>query len=341
MGSGPIPVRLNTPILFDTGEVVGAVVDPAAALDGTKYAGRIFYLRRADWARTQYPDTISRSEADSYKRHGRAIVLNFEDASANWCLGGYSVGRDRGEVAAQQLTEIGCETAHVYMSVDFRPADNSQMNAVMECLRGFQESALGTRGRAVYGFSPVMREAKARNLADFFWMCGDGRELFAGDWRDGVRTPDLAHVNIWQQNNEQPFLAGAQVDDNYVLTPTNYGQWQETPMADEAQQVATQLVGEEGKGWPILGHAVETDPSRDRYLVEAVAVALVQLCGDANFGGWPQLGSGPEADAERERRTSAAKRTLVDGIARVMQQNAQIIAQNQQILAALNLKEQQ
>ncbi|AHH20864.1 hypothetical protein NONO_c60880 [Nocardia nova SH22a] len=335
MGSGPIPVRLDTPILFDTGAVVGAVADPAAALDGTKYCGRIFYLRRADWARTGYPDTISRSEADSYKRHGRAIVLNFEDSAANWCLGGYAVGRDRGEVAAQQLAAIGCDTAPVYMSADFRPANSGEMNAVMECLRGFQESSLGPRGRAIYGFAPTMREAKARNLADFYWMCGDGRELFDGDWRSGVRTPDLAHVNLWQQNNEQPYLAGAQVDDNYVLTPTNYGQWQEKPMADEAQQVATQLLGPDGKGWNILGIAAETAPNRNRYLVEAFAVALTQLCGDANFGGWLQLGDGPDADAARADRADAAKRTLVDGIAQVMAQNAQILAQNEQILAAL------
>lgn len=340
MGSGPIPVRLDTPLLFDTGAVVGPVADPAAVLDGTKYAGRIFYLRRADWDRTRYPDCISRSEADSYKRHGRAIVLNFEDAAANWCLGGYAVGRDRGDVAAQQLAAIGCESAHVYMSVDFRPSGQGEMDAVMECLRGFQESALGPRGRAVYGFAPTMREAKARNLADYFWMCGDGRDLYIGDWRAGVRSPDLAHVNIWQQNNEQPYFAGAQVDDNYVLTPTDYGQWQENPMADEAQQVATQLLGRDGKGWDILGHAVETDPNRNRYLVEAFAVALTQLCGDPNFGGWLQLGTGPDADAAREARAAAGRRTLVDGIARVMEQNAQIIAQNAEILAAITTKEQ-
>ena len=94
----------------------------------------------------------------------------------------------------------------------------------MDCLRGFQESRLGARGRGIYGFAPTMREAKARGLADYFWMCGDGAELYVnGDWQSGRRTSDLLHVNIWQQNNENDRIDGVVVDINYVLTP-NHGQ---------------------------------------------------------------------------------------------------------------------
>jgi hypothetical protein len=332
MGSGPIPVRPAAPMLFDTGAIVGAITDPGATVAASKYTGRIFYLRRADWNTTRFPDYVSASEAASYKAHGLTIVLNFEDAQPNWCLGGYTVGKDRGDLCAAQLTELDLESAHVYMSVDFQPANASEMSAVMECLRGFQESALGHRGRAVYGFAPVMREAKARGLADFYWMAGDGRDLFVGDWRAGVRADDLAHVNLWQQNNEQPWVFGVRVDDNYALTP-DFGQWkpQEDPMADEAQQIATQLMGPDGAGFEILGRAVETAPDRDRYLTEAIAVLLTQVCGDPNFGGWTQLGDGPDSDTP--------KRTLVNAVAQLLRQNEQILAQNAQILAALTPKE--
>lgn len=90
----------------------------------------------------------------------------------------------------------------------------------------------------------------------------------------------------------------------------------------EAQKVVDQLTGPEGKGWPILGKAVETAPDRDRYLVEAVAQVLVQLGGPIkdgqSFGGWSQLGDGPDS--------AMPARTLVDGIALVKSQNEEILS---------------
>lgn len=69
-------------------------------------------------------------------------------------------------------------------------------------------------------------------------------------------------------------------------------------VANEAQAVATQMVGPDGRGFEaLLGKAVETDPNRGRYLTEAIAVLLVQLCGDPNFGGWEQLGGRTVVDA--------------------------------------------
>ncbi|MFE7747408.1 glycoside hydrolase domain-containing protein [Nocardia sp. NPDC057455] len=267
--------RPNLPKLIDTASVLGDVADPAAALEGSPYLGRIFYLRRRDWHETRFPDVISRSEADSYKRHGKAIVLNFEDAAANWCLGGYDVGRDRGEVCAEQLAAIDCENAVVYMSVDFRPANAEQMSRVMECLQGFQHSPLGWRGRAVYGFAPTLREAHRRGLADWYWLCGDGRELAAGR-----RDFDLAGVvNIWQQNNEQPTFRGVQVDENYVYTPADYGQWkplrqESTVMADDpARDVQTQLRGPDLAGWPVHRYDEGDRPEADRTHLTLVDLA--------------------------------------------------------------------
>lgn len=276
-------LRPQLPRLFDTGAVVGELADPAAALEGSPYIGRIFYLRRADWDVTGYPDVISRSEADSYKRRGRAIVLNFEDRFANWCLGGYDVGLHRGHDCARELAAIDCDNALVYMSVDFRPADTDQMDQVMQCLRGFQDSRLGWRARAVYGFAPTLREARRLGLADYFWLCGDGRELYPG------RTDhDLADsVNIWQQNNELSWLSGIPVDDDYIYTPTDYGQWmpgpvkERTNMADEtAADVQTQLRGPKLSGWPVWRYdeATKSDDEKTRLtLVDLARAADAKL----------------------------------------------------------------
>lgn len=290
----PMPFRPNLPVLLDSGSVIGSISDPAATLEGSKYIGRIFYLMRAGWAETRFPDCISLSEADSYKKHGKEIVLNFEDSSATWCLGGYEAGLRAGNDAAYQLGKINCENAAVYMSADFRPADASEMNAVMECLQGFQDSELWGRGRAVYGFAPVLREAKNRGLADYFWLCGDVRTLYPEHF--GGKDGDLmGTVNIWQQNNEQPEFAGVTVDDNYIYTPEDYGQWkpgkwEERKMAASPDDVMAQLFGPDGKGWNFLGKS-HIDPTRDATLPEAIGMVLDQIGGpDHNFGGWPQLG---------------------------------------------------
>jgi GH25 family lysozyme M1 (1,4-beta-N-acetylmuramidase) len=90
---------------------------------------------------------------------------------------------------------------------------------------------------------------------------------------------------------------------------------QEFDMAGEATAVAGQFFGPDGKGFGILGNAVETDPTRQRFLTEAVAVILTQLAGGPNFEGWEQLGDG-----------EVKARTVVDGMARIMEQNNEIIA---------------
>ncbi|OZC55954.1 hypothetical protein CH276_28010 [Rhodococcus sp. 06-470-2] len=86
----------------------------------------------------------------------------------------------------------------------------------------------------------------------------------------------------------------------------------------DASAVAGQFFGPDGKGFDILGHAVETDPARNRFLTEAVAVILTQLAGGPNFEGWEQLGDGKDSAVPR--------RTLVDGIAHVKRQNDEILA---------------
>ncbi|WP_280273367.1 glycoside hydrolase domain-containing protein [Nocardia wallacei] len=189
----------------------------------SKFAGRMFYVEKKN--RHDWPDWISRSEADNYRRLGLDIALNYEDLAANWCTGGYAIGRDRGDWVADRLDEVGlADIPVVYCSVDFRPSNDWELNQAMECLRGFQESRLGRRGRGVYGFDTVVEEAHNRDLADYFWLCGDGVVLFDGDWRNGVRSSRFQYVNLWQQNNFFDYsVDGVQADLNYVLTD-DFGQ---------------------------------------------------------------------------------------------------------------------
>lgn len=238
--TGPIPVRLPGPTLVDSGSVLREQV-----VKDSGHQGRIFYLRKVNHSSTGFPDFISRSEADNYKRLGLQIVLNYEDLAANWCLQGFDMGRSRGDHAASYMTQVGCEDAMCYLSVDFRPTNADEMARVVDCARGWLSSALGPRARAVYGFANVMRRFRELDLADYFWMCGDIREAFVGDWRNGIRTADLLHVNMWQQNNEFITVDGKQCDINYILREP-IGAWGE--QEDDMPNEIAQAVLDEEKG---------------------------------------------------------------------------------------------
>lgn len=153
-----------------------------------------------------------------------------------------------------------------------------------------------------YGFlGAVWYWTVARNMNGF----ADARDLVGATRAVNGGTNGL---------DDRRFFYNRALSLGAALLPTP----QEDDMAGEAEAIAGQLFGANGKGWPILGKAVETAPERDRFLVEAVATILVQLCGDPNFRGWPQLGDG--------EGSAAPRRTLVDGIAHVKSQNDQILA---------------
>ena len=212
--SNVYPLKFPGPQLCDSAAVI-----PEQAVKDSHFVGRIFYLKK----KVGSVDYVSASEAANYQKLGLQIVVNYEDAAANWTLGGYNIGLDRGNWCADQLDAVGlANIPTVYLSVDFRPGNTNDMNAVMDCLRGFQASRLGMRGRGIYGFSPTLRTAKQLGLADYFWMCGDGNDLFVNGASTGQRN-DLTYVNLWQQNNFFDSVAGVQVDVNYTLLP-NYGQ---------------------------------------------------------------------------------------------------------------------
>ncbi|MCZ4277953.1 MULTISPECIES: glycoside hydrolase family 25 protein [Nocardiaceae] len=122
----------------------------------------------------------------------------------------------------------------------------------------------------------------------------------------GVVAGQLIDVNAFRGNDRK---LAALFGDEYPE--------ERFDMADEAAAIAGQLFGPEGRGLEILGRAVETDPSRNRFLAEAVSVILAQLGGGPNFEGWEQLGDGPTSDVPT--------RTLVDGIAHIKRQNEEIL----------------
>ena len=150
---------------------------------------------------------------------------------------------------------------------------------------------------------------------------GFASALYPGDGHAGWAPVGGKQVDILQFS-ETASVAGLRIDVNAFRGDDNqlsalFGAGtadEEFDMAGEAAAVAGQFFGPDGKGFDILGRAVETDGSRNRFLTEAVAAILVQLAGGPNFEGWSQLG-----DHLQERRT------LVDGIGRVIAQNNEIL----------------
>lgn len=132
------------------------------------------------------------------------------------------------------------------------------------------------------------------------------------------------------QFTQKALVAGQRVDAWAIRSEDEFNALfsAETEADMSAEDVATQLMGADRKGFAILGKAVETTSgkdSRNRYLTEAVSVILAQLAGGPNFEGWAQLGSGDEAQAERAKKADAPRRTQIDGIAHLIAQNERII----------------
>jgi hypothetical protein len=265
-------------------------------LAASKYVASVRYVKK--YSPQTGVSTIDVPEVAEYRRLQRPFVLNYEDLEANWMLGGYDVGRSRGDFVAAELDRLGiADIATVYAAADFNTGIPSQIDAVMECQRGFTESRLGKRGRGIYGFILTLEEARRRGLADYFWLCGDGVVLFDGDWRAGNRV--RTWVNLWQQNNFQVRIAGVACDENYILTP-DYGQYpgpsQEDDMSAEIEQMVreihfelTQRLPDRGAGDPavvdtLLGHAINSASFSRRIIDKGIpaVIAAVSAVAAAN-----------------------------------------------------------
>lgn len=86
-------------------------------------------------------------------------------------------------------------------------------------------------------------------------------------------APDIAIL----QFSERARVAGQSIDVNAFRGDINQlralfggGRPEGAPVADTPQLILDQLIGPNGKGWPVLGRS-RVDPSRDNTLVEAVA----------------------------------------------------------------------
>jgi len=222
------PIRPNLPMLCDFSVPIG-ITDIAAS---PYRFGLIGYVPKKPNPGAIY--SVSAGVISECRRLGVKLALNYEDLAANWMVngqggvaGGYDIGRDRGDYVADWLDQQGiANIPAVYCSADFHPTNPWEMEQAMAALRGFQESRLGRRGRALYGFAEVLIEARNRGLVDYGWMCGDGVALFTFDGNgnpDGGRTGLGSWVQLWQQNNEQAVVGGGQVDINYALAD-DFGQ---------------------------------------------------------------------------------------------------------------------
>jgi hypothetical protein len=142
------------------------------------------------------------------------LVVNYEDRNADWMLGGWAIGVQKGLWIQSQLAALSIQNDPVvYLSADFHPVGAGQLQAILDCIRGAQ-SVLGSRARGVYGFVEVLDAVRAAGLADYFWLCGDHVGLQNRPW-----------INLYQHNNDQDIVDGVTVDINDVLTPASFGQW--------------------------------------------------------------------------------------------------------------------
>jgi hypothetical protein len=183
--------------------------------------------------------------ADWRRVHGNTppcyLVLNYEDHEASWMGGGRALGQEKGRWIQQQLSDLGLTNIPaVYISADFHPGD--QLGAVLDCLRGVQD-IIGAQGRAIYGFVETLEAARAAGLADYFWLCGDGRDPI---------LRDRPWINMWQHNNDQTNVRGVVCDIDDVLTPAAFGQWD--PNAPDPRGPQPQApAAVQGDAWPLSG----------------------------------------------------------------------------------------
>jgi hypothetical protein len=184
------------------------------------FDGQVAYLRKKDHPLYRWGSgdlaTLTVEDVAAWRPLAHAsppsfLVVNYEDAAANWMAGGYAVGVDRGVWIRDRLAELGiANDPFVYISADFHPG--GALPAVLDCLRGVQ-SVLGAQGRALYGFVETLDAARAAGLIDHAWLCGDRAGLTGRPW-----------VALYQHNNDQSSVGGVTVDVNDVLLP-DFGQW--------------------------------------------------------------------------------------------------------------------
>ncbi|WP_433658018.1 glycoside hydrolase family 25 protein [Nocardia sp. CA-128927] len=251
------------------------------------------------------------------QRNGLAFMAYHyieQDASASAQVDNYECAEPDRAVPVMLDHEQGSGDVSVLRAVHAEFVGRGYRVALLYLPRWYWRDHIGSPDLS--GLPPFMASAYGSDQP------GDTAALYPGDTAPGWNDYGDNRVAVLQFT-QRAIVAGRQIDAwAYRGTAAEFdalfGAESEIPVMSDAQEVATQLFGPDRAGFEILGRAVETDPARNRYLTEAVAVILAQLGGGPNFEGWSQLGDG--------ENNATPRRTLVDGIAHVMRQNEQILA---------------
>jgi Domain of unknown function (DUF1906) len=176
---------------------------PAAALraSGIRFACRYLSYDPAK--------NLTTAEKSALLAEGVAIVLNWEQGSADMALG-YNQGCDDATAADAQAVALGMASSPIYFSADF-DADETQIAAAVEYMRGVN-SVIGSRRSGVYGDYNVCAACVAAGVTTFTW----GTPAWDGE-------PPAWVVDIYQYAINSK-IAGANADFDAAYT-NDFGQW--------------------------------------------------------------------------------------------------------------------
>ena len=146
--------------------------------------------------------------------------------------------------------------------------------------------------------SPDLSQVPGLIASNYVSGSGYASNLYPGDQSNfwaayGGKAVDILQFTdaalVAGQSMDADAYRGSRADLTALLTSTTSSGAEMTPQqAQQLNDIWTQLLGPDGKGWPQLGN---------RTLVDAVAVVLDQLVGpDHQFGGWPQTGNRTDTD---------------------------------------------
>jgi hypothetical protein len=186
--------------------------------DGYDFACR-YLVPSSSWK------ALRKAEAEAISDAGMQIVSVFETTAVR-ALGGRAAGRIDGETAVRVAKEVGQpEGSTIYFAVDF-DARPSQMDTVIEYIRGASEASPGFV-TGVYGSYAVVQALRAAGACSRFW------QTYA--WSRG-QVADGIHV---YQYNNGPTGQGTSVNGVNVDLNESYGDegWWNT-LKPEVQPVA-------------------------------------------------------------------------------------------------------
>lgn len=177
---------------------------PAWVIKNDGYSGVIRYIDSPD---RLGPKHTNKAEYDDHISNGLGVLLVFE-VNENDALGGFGGGQDAARRALAGANMLGYSGA-IFFCADRWFNARGYVVITPETWQAYLDGAASIIGRervGAYGFADAMDAGYGH--ASFYWQCGA---------RSVVRN----HVNIWQDNNYQPYVGGIQTDRNEILNPVN------------------------------------------------------------------------------------------------------------------------